>query len=117
MDLKMSDFMKMQHELWEKNKEKWEPLTPEYARNSLLWMMEEVGEVISVIMKKKETEIMDNPKVRDEFVTETTDVMMYFVDMLLRLGITENEFCEAYAKKHARNMGRDFEKEYKKLYS
>ena len=35
--------MRMQRELYEKHRDTWDPLQPEYARNSLLWLVEEVG--------------------------------------------------------------------------
>ena len=51
-DIKISDMMKMQMELWELNKDNWSPMEAKYGRNFLLWMIEEMGEVISIIKKK-----------------------------------------------------------------
>lgn len=116
MDLKISQMLAMQRELWEKHSEDWEPLTPEYARTSLLYMFEEMGEVVAIIKKKGEQEIMENAHVREELVTEAADVMMYFGDFLLRFGISEEEISEAYVRKHAKNMKRDYAAEYEKLY-
>ncbi len=82
-DIKISDMMKMQMTLWENNKNKWSPMEPEYARNSLLWMIEEVGEVISIIKKKSENEIMENKEIRRKFVEEIADVYMYLTDTLI----------------------------------
>lgn len=31
-DLRFSDMMKMQYELWEKHKDEWTPLEPQFAR-------------------------------------------------------------------------------------
>ena len=41
-----------------------------------------------------------------------SDVLMYFTDVLLRMGVSSEEFAAAYGKKHARNMGRDYSGEY-----
>lgn len=45
-DLKISDMMKMQQELWEKNKDKWLPIEAKYGRNYILWLIEELGETM-----------------------------------------------------------------------
>lgn len=44
-DLKISEIMSMQKELQEKYKGQWMTLTPENGRSSLLWLIEELGEV------------------------------------------------------------------------
>jgi hypothetical protein len=49
--------LRSQYELWEKRKDTWSPMKPEFARDSLLWMMEEIGEVIAIIKKRGENEI------------------------------------------------------------
>ena len=48
-DIKFSEMMNMQMNLWEINKDKWSPMEAKYGRNFLLWMIEEMGEVISII--------------------------------------------------------------------
>ena len=48
-----------------------------YGRESLLWMIEEIGEVIAIIKNKKEKEIMENQEIREKFVEEIADVYMY----------------------------------------
>ena len=53
-NITIMDMMKMQMALWECNKEKWSPMEAKYGRESLLWMIEEIGEVIAIIKKKKE---------------------------------------------------------------
>lgn len=113
-DLKISDMMKRQIALWEKHKDTWSPMEPIYGRNSLLWMFEEIGEVIAIIKKKGEDEIMNNPQVRDHFVEEMVDVMMYYTDTMLRYGVTAKEISEAFIKKSERNINREYNKEYKK---
>lgn len=114
-DLKVSEMLKMQRELWEENKEKWQPIEPEFGKISLLWMIEEVGEVISIIKKKGDKEIMNNPEVRKAFVEELSDVYMYYNDTLLRFGITPEEISDAYVSKHNKDMKRNYSKEYKDM--
>jgi len=106
--------MELQKQLWEQHKDSWSPLTPEYGRNSLLWMFEEMGEVVAIIKKKGEEKIMNDPNVRNHFVEELSDVMMYYVDTLIRFGVTPDEISEAYLKKSKTNLTREFNREYKK---
>lgn len=115
MDLSISQIMAMQKDLYNLHAHEWSPLEPEYSKDSLLYMMEEVGEVIAVI-KKRGGAISKNPDVRAAFLEEMADVLMYYTDVLLRYHITPEEFTEAYLKKHSRNIGRNFTKEYKELY-
>ena len=91
-DLKMSDLLRYQQALLEKHKEDWDPHIPENGRNSLLWCIDEIGEVIAIIKKKGDKAIMENEHVRAHFVEECSDVMMYFVDMLDCYGIDAEEF-------------------------
>lgn len=67
----------MQTELWEKHKDKWPPMQPEHGKDFILWMIEEVGEVISIIKKKSIHDIMGDPAVHSHFVEELSDVLMY----------------------------------------
>lgn len=115
MDLKFSDMMKMQLALYEKHKDEWSPLEPQYARNSILWMIEELGEAIAIIKKKGDLEIINNPDVRNHYIEELSDVLMYFNDMLLRYKITPDEISQAYIEKHDSNMKRNYKKEYDKI--
>ena len=59
---------------------------------------------------------MDDPAVRSAFLTEMADVLMYYTDVLLRYHVSPEEIAEAYRKKHAKNMGRNFTAEYKEKY-
>lgn len=113
-DLRVSEMQTMQHKLKEKYKGTWNPLIPEHGRNSLLWMMEEVGEVISVIKKRGDEAIMTDPGVRRAFLEELVDVTMYFHDLLICYGISPEEFSEAFLHKHLTNMERDFVSEHRK---
>ncbi len=107
-DLKLSEIMQMQRELQDKHKGQWTPLTPEYGRSSLLWMVEELGEVVSIVKKRKEAAIMTNPEVRAAFTEEFVDVLMFMNDALMCYGITAEDLSAAFLKKHAKNMGRDW---------
>lgn len=115
MDLPISQMMAMQRQLHALHAHEWSPMEPEYGKNTVLYMVEEIGEVIA-ILKKKGNAVMDDPAVRTAFLEEMADVMMYYMDTLLRYHVTPEEISEAYAKKHARNMGRDYTEEYKELY-
>lgn len=117
MDLSLSDMLSMQKELWALHQDKWSPMEPAYGRNFLLWMVEEMGEVIAIIKKKGDAAIMDSPEVRAAFLEELSDVLMYYADTLLRYGITAEELSAAYRSKHAENMARDFDAQYEKLLS
>ncbi|MCL1787327.1 MAG: nucleotide pyrophosphohydrolase [Defluviitaleaceae bacterium] len=111
-DLKISDLLLMQKSLWEKYQHKWSPLSPQFARNSILWMIEELGEVIAIIKKRGEADIMTDETLRQAFTTELADVLMYFGDILLRYEITPEEISAAYIAKHNQNMERDFDGEH-----
>ncbi len=108
----ISELMEMQRALWERHKDTWYPMEPEYAHYSMLYMFEELGECIALIKKCGEQEIARDPAVRSAFVTEMSDVFMYYLDTLLRFGITAEELTDAYAKKHEFNKKRDYQTEY-----
>lgn len=116
-DLKISEMLEMQKELFEPHKDEWPPMQPEAGRNFLLFMVEEMGEAIAIIKKKGDRAIMDNEAVRSAFCEEMADVLMYYNDTLLRYGISPEEISKAYIEKHERNMGRDYSGEYEKKYS
>ena len=111
-DLKLSELLAMQRALWERNAEHWDALEPVFARNSILFMLGELGEAIAIIKKRGEAEIAADPALRRHFVEELVDMWMYAVDVLLRYGVTAAEFSEAYHAKHERNMQRDFPGEH-----
>lgn len=101
--------------LWEIHKEEWPPMEAEYGRNFLLWMVEEMGEAISIIKKKGDNAIINNEEVRKSFIEEMSDVLMYYHDTLLRYGIKPSEISSSYIQKHNKNMKRNYQEEYKKL--
>lgn len=96
----------MQAELHERYKDKWRPLSPEIARDKLLWMMIEAGEMADIIKKKGDAKIMERGEVREHFIEEMCDTLMYFNDVMRCYGITPEEMEAVYYEKHQRNMGR-----------
>jgi len=105
--------LKFSKALWEKNKDNWSPMEPKYGKNFILYMIEEIGEVISIVKKKGEDEIMDNNEVRERFIEEMGDVLMYYMDVLNRFNVTSEEFSKIYLNKYISNMDRNYEKQYK----
>lgn len=117
MDLSISQMMQLQKELFELHKDKWHPMEPEYGKDFILYMIEEVGECIAILKKKGHAAVMDDPTAREAFLSEMADVLMYYHDILLRFGVTHEEISDAYAKKHGYDMTRDYESEYKEQYN
>ena len=105
-DLTISQMMDYQRRLYELHKDQWEPHTPEFARDSILWSIDEIGEVIAIIKKKGNEAIMENPNVRRHYVEECCDVMMYWMDMMDSYGITPEEFSQAFITKAESNLKR-----------
>lgn len=116
MDLSISEMMQMQQTLFEPHKDKWPPMEPEYGKDFILYMMEEIGEAIAILKKKGCCAVANDPEVRVAFLEEMADVLMYYNDILLRFHVSAEEISEAYCRKHARNIGRDYTHEYEELY-
>lgn len=116
MDLSISQMMQLQKELFEPHSKKWPPMEPEYGKDYVLFMIEEIGEAIAILKKKGSAAIISDSAVRDVFLEEMADVLMYYHDILLRFHITPEEISQAYLKKHFKNMDRDYTEEYKELY-
>ena len=105
--MEFGEFLKMQHTLavekgWIRSRD------PEHGAYSLLWSIDELGEAISIIKKKGEDGIMHNPAVREHFVEEVADHLMYIFDMMECFGITAEEFTDVYVRKFERNLGRNW---------
>jgi len=111
-DLRISEMMKMSYDLYEENKDSWSPMAPEYGRDFILYMIEEIGEVISVVKKKSVDEIMTEGPVRSHMIEELSDVLMYFIDCLNRYNISAEEFSNTYKKKFESNMKRNFKMDH-----
>jgi len=105
-DISISDMMRMQKALYEVNKDRWSPHEAKFGRDSILWMIDEIGEAIAIIKKQGDERIMNDPEVRAHFVEEMTDVMMYLHDALLCYNVSAQEFSDAYIQKHERNLTR-----------
>ncbi len=114
-DLSIGDALSMSKELWEANKDNWSPMTPEYGRIFILYMVEEIGEVISIVKKKGEEKIMNDAEVRERFVEEMCDVLMYYSDILNRFDVSSEEVAQKYHEKFKYNLSRDYD--YTKDYS
>jgi NTP pyrophosphatase (non-canonical NTP hydrolase) len=116
MDLSISQMMQLQKDLFEPHKDQWHPMEPEYGKDFILYMIEEVGEAIAILKKKGSAAVMEDPAVREAFLSEMADVLMYYHDILLRFHVTPEEISDAYTKKHGIDMVRNYEGEYKEKY-
>lgn len=116
MELSISQMMTMQRELYALHKDTWSAREPDFGKEHILYMVEEIGEVIAILKKKGSTAVMENPAVREAFLEEMADVLMYYQDVLLCFHVAPEEISRAYAEKHWKNMGRDYTREYKELY-
>ena len=105
-DFTIEDMLAIQQALQEKYKDKWEPIGPEAGKHKLLWMLGEVGEVIDIIKKNGDQKAVEDAEVRQHLVEEMADVLMYYNDVLLCYGISEQELKEAYTAKFKKNMTR-----------
>ena len=88
---------KMQMELFGLHKDEWKnDMNPESARNHMLYMIEEIGESIAIIKKKGIAAIMNDKEIRNNFITEMTDVARYYIEVINRLNITSEEYANCY---------------------
>lgn len=115
MDLRISDMQAIQHELQAIHPE-WGGIHPGRAREQLLWGVCELGEVIDIVKKRGDDKIMNDPETRRHFIEEMADVMMYMTDVMLCYDISPEEYSEIHARKHARNMKRDYKAERVHLF-
>lgn len=69
-------------------------------------MLGEVGEVIDIVKKNGDKRAVEDAPVRQRLVEEMADVLMYYNDVLLCYGISEQELKEAYEVKFQKNMTR-----------
>lgn len=105
-DFTIKDMLTMQRTLQEKYKDKWETICPEAGKHKLLWLLGEVGEVIDIIKKNGDQKAVADLDLRQHLVEEMADVLMYYNDVLLCYGISEQELKEAYIAKFEKNMTR-----------
>ena len=102
----INEMQSMQKELQYKYKEKWERICPETGKNKFLWMIGEIGEVIDIIKKNGDKSAVADSSVREHLIEEMADVLMYYNDVMLCYGITEDELKQAYIEKFQKNMKR-----------
>lgn len=114
--LTIKETLNMSMELWEKNKHKWSPMESEYGKDFILYMVEEIGEVISIIKKKGHQGIMNDENVRERFIEEMCDVLMYYSDVLNRFDVSSEELTAKYIEKFESNMNRNYEVQYNNLF-
>ena len=112
-DLKISELVSMQNALQNRMKDKWLPIIPENGHFSLLWMFEEMGELVAIVKKRGYKGIMDDKTIRSAFIEELSDTLMYFTDLMTCYGVSAEEMSEAFIAKHEKNMYRDFVTEHK----
>ena len=108
LDLRIGELMDLQRALAEAHPE-WGGHHPEQGLRQMLWMVGELGEVIDVVKKASLERYMTATEVREHFVEEFCDVVMYLVDAMLCYGVTAEEFSAAYKKKSAYNLIRDYD--------
>ncbi|WP_195420855.1 MazG nucleotide pyrophosphohydrolase domain-containing protein [Faecalicatena contorta] len=105
-DFSVREMIEMQQALQEKYKDKWEPIWPKAGKHKLLWMIGEIGEVIDVVKKNGDVKVVEEADLRKQLVEEIADVLMYYNDVLLCYGISEEELKAAYIAKFEKNMKR-----------
>ena len=99
------EMQQIQKEIHEKYKQ-WGGLPPEKGKEKLLWAYAEMGEVTDIIKKNSSEDILKDGKVREHFIDEICDVMMFLNDVLLCYNILPEEIEKVYTEKHRRNMDR-----------
>ena len=105
-DFSVREMLEMQRALQEKYKDRWKPIGPDRGSDQLLWMIGELGEVIDIIKKHGGRKASQDAQLRAHLVEELADVLMYFNDVLLCYGISEEELRRSYIGKHEKNMNR-----------
>ena len=102
----VQEMLEMQKELQEKYKDKWEAIEPEAGKRKLLWMIGEIGEVIDIVKKNGDKKVVEDIDLRARLIEEMADVLMYYNDILLCYGFSEEELKVAYTSKFEKNMKR-----------
>ncbi|MBE5759069.1 MAG: nucleotide pyrophosphohydrolase [Clostridiales bacterium] len=102
----IGEMQEMQKCLQEKYKGRWKPNVPETGADKLLYMIGEIGEVIDIIKKNGAETACSDETLRRDLIEELADVLMYYNDVLLCYGITEEELKKSYTEKFKRNINR-----------
>ena len=105
-DFTVQEMLDMQRQLQDKYKDRWEPVCAATGKNKLLWMIGEIGEVIDIVKKRGGENACADPVLRKDLVEELADVLMYYNDVLLCYGITQEELKQVYEAKFQKNMKR-----------
>lgn len=105
-DFSFNEMQSLQKELQERYEGRWEPITPETGKNKLLWLMIELGEAADIIKKQGGQKIVEDKEVRNHFIEEMSDTLMFFNDILLCFDISTEELKKIYMDKHQRNLDR-----------
>jgi NTP pyrophosphatase (non-canonical NTP hydrolase) len=106
--ISIKDMMNLSNKLYDINKDKWTPKTPESNIYWISWLVGEIGEVIDIVKKKGSDKIMNDENVRLEMLEELTDCYMYLADILNRYQYTPDEFSKVYKKKMNHNLKRNY---------
>ena len=104
--LDLAAMQRMQQVLQARHFARWGGLSPAKAREKLLWMMIEAGEMADVIKKQGDEAILHDETARRHFIEEACDTLMYLNDIMLCYGVTPEEMETVYHEKHQRNLGR-----------
>ena len=91
-DFTIKDMLAMQQTLQEKYKDKWKTICSEAGKH--------------IIKKNGDQKAVEDLDLRQHLVEEMADVLMYYNDVLLCYGISEQELKEAYIAKFEKNMTR-----------
>ncbi|WP_456082381.1 MazG nucleotide pyrophosphohydrolase domain-containing protein [Mediterraneibacter sp.] len=102
----INEMLDMQKALQEKYKNIWKPICPDRGQDQLLWMIGEIGEVIDIVKKNGGEKACQDAEIRKHLIEEMADVLMYYNDILLCYGISEDELKQAYINKYEKNMKR-----------
>ena len=100
----INEMLEMQKALQEKYKDIWKPICPERGKDQLLWMIGEIGEVIDILKKHGGENACQDSELREHLIEEMADVLMYYNDILLCYGISEEELKKSYISKYEKNM-------------
>ena len=111
-DISIGEIQRYQRDIWELHKHEWTPMKPQFAKDFILYMIEEIGETVAIVKKKGHKKIMEDPKTREHFIEEMGDILMYYADVLNRFEITPAEFAKIYRKKIQSNLARDFHQDH-----
>jgi len=93
-----------QHRFQTQYAHKWGGYSPERAARLLAWLYGELGEVGDIIKKQGNDKIMQDEAVRNHFIEELCDVMMYWHDVWLSFGIKPDEVEQIYRQKYMQRL-------------